>query len=279
LSATPDHPTGNEAEGSLDLIAFQLSPAGLPRLAPAPRWRTWMNETHERWANRCLPLLVANEAGWVLLNPYAFQATWTGSDDSAGVRIEFEGGDVPLPRPESHFGYGIVTWTIPYLFRTPSGYNLLVRGPANWPKDGVCPLEGLVETDWAVATFTMNWKITRPGQPVTFEADEPFCMVVPQRRAELRSFRPQIRDVKSDPEAWAGAERYAESRHELSVRKFLGQYSGEFEADELAWQRHYFRGLTPDGRAVDVHETQLRLPDFAEPEASEAGPADASGTS
>ena len=65
----------------------------------------------------------------------------------------------------SNFGYGIVTWYLPYLFRTSPGYNLWVRGPVNSPKDGIVPLEGLVETDWAEATFTVNWKITRPLCP------------------------------------------------------------------------------------------------------------------
>ena len=49
----------------------------------------------------------------------------------------------------------------------------------------------MIETDWSVATFTMNWKLTRPHWPVTFEIGEPICMVVPQRRGELESFHPQ----------------------------------------------------------------------------------------
>ena len=62
----------------------------------------------------------------------------------------------------SHFGCGIITFKIPYLFRAPQGYNLLARGPANLFKDGISPLEGLIEVDWAVSPFTMNWKVTRP---------------------------------------------------------------------------------------------------------------------
>jgi Family of unknown function (DUF6065) len=245
-----------------ELIAFPLGTPPRPRLTPAPRWRRWMNETDERWANRCLPLLVANEAGWTLLNSHAFRATWDGGSSTEALTIEFDEEGVPLPRPESNFGYGIVTWTVPYLFRTTPGYNLLVRGPANWPKDGAAPLEGLVETDWSVATFTMNWKLTRPNHPVRFEAEEPFCMLVPMRRGELRSFRPQVRDIRSDPDARAGAESYADSRHELAVQKFLGRYARDFEAQRLAWQRHYFRGVTPTGRPAPEHETTLNLPAF-----------------
>jgi hypothetical protein len=222
-----------------------------------------MNETHERWANRCLPLLVANEHGWVVLNPYSFVATWTGGDGRSSLTIEFGAGDLPpQPRPESHFGYGIVTWTIPFLFKTPPGYNLLVRGPANWPKDGAHALEGLVETDWSLATFTMNWKITRPHHAVAFELDEPFCMLVPQRRGELRAFRPRIRDLSAEPEIKEAVDRYAESRDQLSVGKFLAEHSLEFESQTLAWEQQYFRGLGPDGTPAAEHEIHLRLPDF-----------------
>jgi hypothetical protein len=248
-----------------DLLAFPLGNGPWPRIAPAARWRKWMNDTHARWANRCLPLLVANEHGWVLLNSYPFVATWTGEDHQTSLKIEFSGEEVPpQPRPESHFGYGIVTWTIPYLFQTPPGYNLLVRGPANWPKDGAHALEGLVETDWSLATFTMNWKITRPNHPVSFDEDEPYCMIVPQRRGELRSFRPRIRQLAQAPDIREAVDRHAESRHQLSVGKFLAEHSLEFEPHTLAWEQDYFRGRRLDGTLAAEHEKHLRLPDFEE---------------
>jgi hypothetical protein len=224
-----------------------------------------MNETQNRMANRCLPLLVANEAGWVILNPLAFQATWTGDPHPGSITIEFASGDVPAPPVKSHFGYGVITWTIPYLFRTPPGYNLLARGPANWPKDGISALEGLVETDWAVGTFTMNWKLTRPDHLVSFEEEEPFCMIVPQRRGELESFQPEVRDIRTAPKLAGAAKAWAKSRREAHVRKFLSGYSREYAADWEAWERHYFKGTSPDGTNAPEHQTKLRLPSFDEP--------------
>lgn len=223
-----------------------------------------MDETHKGWANRCLPLIVANEAGWVLLNPYAFEATWNGEAGTAGLTITFDDDDVPLPRPESRFGYGIITWLVPYLFRTTPGYNLLARGPANWPKDGVCALEGLVETDWAVATFTMNWKMTRANHPVRFEADEPFCMLIPQRRGELESFRPIMRSLESDPALHAAYVSWEENRHQASVRKFLSAYSREYEGAKLDWEQHYWKGTTSDGTPAPEHQIRLNLAEFEE---------------
>ena len=36
----------------------------------------------------------------------------------------------------------------------------MVRGPTNSPKDGIAALDGIIETDWAHSTFTMNWRFT-----------------------------------------------------------------------------------------------------------------------
>jgi hypothetical protein len=247
---------------SRELIAFQPAGASSVPIVPAPRRRTWIDETRDRWASRCLPLVIANEAGWVLLNPRGFEAVWSGGDDPTDLVIQFD-EEVPSPAPvQSHFGHGVITWAVPYLFRTPPGYNLLARGPANWPRDGICALEGVVETDWAVATFTMNWKLTRPDHPVRFEVDDPFCMVVPQRRGELEEFQPHIRDLAADTATEAGTKAWVESRHQAQVRKFLAGYSGEYEGEKLAWERHYFRGTAPDGTQAPEHQTHLRLAEF-----------------
>lgn len=257
------------AAGDLSLLALPTTRRGAS-IVPAPRWRDWINAMEERWANRCLPLLVANESGWVLLNPVGFTARWSGEPGRSAITIDLD-EDVPNPRPvESHFGYGILTWSVPYLFRTPPGFNLLARGPANWPKDGVSPLEGLVETDWSVATFTMNWKFTRPDIDVRFDPDEPFCMIVPQRRGELERFAPEIRPLSSEPEIHADAERWSRDRDGLQVKKFLASYSKDFEEFRTAWEQDYFRGRTPEGHLAEEHETRRKLRPFAPPPAGDA---------
>jgi hypothetical protein len=123
-------------------------------------------------------MLIANQSGWELRNPCGFTATWLGQQ-GMDVMIAPDKRDAGQLLPASHFGYGILTWHLPMLFRTPPGYNLLARGPANHPKDAVSPLEGIVETDWASTSFSMNWKFTRKLMPVRFEVDEPIGMIVP----------------------------------------------------------------------------------------------------
>ena len=230
------------------------------KIVPASRWRDWMNGTALRNANRCLPLLAANEAGWVLLNVRRFTATWSGGDDLDSLTVDYPDGP-PTDRGRSIFGYGILSFGVPYLFRTPPGFDLAVRGPTNSPKDGIAPLDGVIETDWATSTFTMNWKFTRPGE-VTFEQDEPFCMVIPHRRHDLEAFAPEIRPVADDEGTEAGWEAFVEGRKDILLRKFLSQHTTAHADAREAWEGDYFRGKTADGRPAPEHKTKKRLKPF-----------------
>jgi Family of unknown function (DUF6065) len=49
-------------------VAYELHPGHGVELVPASRERSWMNSTRKRCANRCLPLLMANQAGWLVVN-------------------------------------------------------------------------------------------------------------------------------------------------------------------------------------------------------------------
>jgi hypothetical protein len=202
----------NLPTGGCSLTAYRLAEYDtFPEIVPAPPDRFWMDFSTGGWANRCLPLRIANQHGWHILNNCDFEAEWNGKPSLDALRIRYlESGPHRFAR--SNFGYGVITWNLPYLFRTSPGYNLWVRGPANYPKDAVAPLEGIVETDWAEATFTVNWKITRPGWKVVFKKGDPICMIVPQRRGEVEAVAPRICNIESEPELMQGYRKWKESR-------------------------------------------------------------------
>jgi len=211
-----------------------------------------MQETKDHFANHCLPLRIANQFGWFILNDVDITAIWDGGDRPDGLQIKTPQGSNP-EHATSHFGYGILTWSIPYLFRTPHGYNLYVRGPSNMPKDGACPLDGVIETDWAVATFTMNWKLTCVGVPVSFKVGEPIAMIMPIRRGEIESFEITTRDISSDQALQSGYKAWFESR-----RKFLEAFNSS-KPDSMPWQKDYFFGKTALGEQFQDHQTDLKL--------------------
>jgi hypothetical protein len=245
------------------LIGF-ITRGNAPPITPAPISRTWMSEIRIGQPNRCLPMLIANQSGWELRNRCAFTATWFGQEDDVDVMIAPDKRDAGQFMPLSHFGNGILTWHLPMLFRTPPGYNLLVRGPANCPKDGVSPLEGIVETDWASASFSMSWKLTRKLMPVRFELDEPICMIVPQRRAELEEFAPELRRIECDEDLQRKHESFLRSR---GAANQIEQVARVAAGDRVQWQGDYTRGRHRDGEAgTQDHQTRRHLRSFVQPQ-------------
>jgi Family of unknown function (DUF6065) len=238
------------------LIAYPIDNTAKLTLRTGERERDWM-AGDATYARRCLPLLIANQHGWTIHNTVPFRVWWSGGTARRDLKI-MPTDRHNLPLVKSHFGNGILTFFLPYLFRTPPGWNLLIRGPANMPKDGASPLEGIVETDWSPASATMNWQITRPDLVVFFEPDEPIAMIVPTRRGELEHFEPRIRDLDED--------RALKLEHTLWRRgrgDFLIQMEQpDSEASHQQWQRGYMRGTIGSTRAHE-HQTQLHLRSFA----------------
>jgi hypothetical protein len=257
-------PEGDALDGEdLPFIAYELvSESYLPRLVPAKRARRWMIETSQSFANRCLSLLMANQHGWWLLNREGFTATWDGSPHANGITVEYDTASRQhKSAAESRFGYGILSWPVPYLFRTPPGWNLITKGPVNMPKDGIAPLEGLIESDWAEVTFTMNWKFTRPDHPVRFEPDEPFAMLVPHRRGALEALQPERRPITDAPETLARMQSWALKRQEEEKRAFLGKYFPESRGMP-DWDGRYMRGSRTDQSPFDGHQRVMDLKPF-----------------
>jgi hypothetical protein len=225
------------------------------KLVPAPSRRSWMDEATHTY--HCLPLKIANQAGWFVLNSRSIEVVWTGGSDRDSVVVRYLDGGPPHPAL-SHFGYALLTFRIPYLFRTPPGYNLLVRGPANQPKDGAFALDGLIETDWSPAAFFMSWRLTRVDQPVRFERGEAICMIVPQQRCELERFAPEVRDLASEPSLEAPYLRWCRGRQE-HLRLARASRAGV----PKNWvQLDYARGRFPGGPVAAEHQTRLRLRGF-----------------
>jgi hypothetical protein len=260
----PGEPISGSASAmpTLALTAHRLHPMRMPVVVGTAA-RDWMDATPNRFAYRCLPMLIANQAGWYVITQHSVAVTWDGTEKIEGLKVECLAGELPCPAI-STFGSGILTWTMPYLFRTPPGYNLLVRGPANWPKDGIAPLEGIVETDWTESTFTMNWKLTRPDHTVTFNAGEPIAMIVPQPRGELELFRPEIRDIASHPELHEAYEKWAELRRRFNE----DLHKVDSDARKQGWQKHYAQGKTVTEARSREHQSKLALHAFVEEKAS-----------
>jgi hypothetical protein len=230
-------------------------------IRPAPLERGWMDDSEQRYAYRCLPLSIANAHGWEILCAANFTAIWDGGRGLDAVKIT-PGGDDAAPAL-SHFGNGVLTFHIPCLFRTEVGFDLMVGGPINCPKDAIAPLCGIVEADWSPYSFTMNWLFTRPQMAVRFEKGEPFCHLMPLRRGEIEAVEPELRMLSENPELKRQHETWVASRSQ-----FLGDLKRpDSEAHAEKWQKRYHRGVDADGTPARIadHQTRLKVRPFAKP--------------
>ena len=222
--------------------------------------RDWMDATPNRYAYRCLPLTIINQTGWWVKNPVGFTATWRGRAEPGSIDFRFDAsGDLWKGWINSQFGEGVITWNTPFLFRTkPEGSRLLVCGPANYFKANAHPLTALIESDWISMSFTMNWKLMTPGEPVRFEPGEPLFQVIPLASnacADLEAASVTYKKLGDDPEIQRSYNDWHTGRQRFHEQKA----KGEVKPDD--WQKDYFRGRDMTGREVAPdHMTKVKPP-------------------
>jgi hypothetical protein len=158
----------------------------------------------------CEALCSAAAFGWHVFPPMDFQLVWDGSTDVQWTYDGAEGwyqldvaqfphfaGRFDESAPEDAKGYsppflanfvepGVVQIWTGLVARTAPGWNLLLRPPANVPRDlGYEHFEGIIETDRWFGPLFFNVRLTRTGVPVRFRAGYPLMQVQPVRRATV----------------------------------------------------------------------------------------------
>jgi hypothetical protein len=238
-----------------ELIAYEavIRP---PQIRPSPPHRPWMGATPERFAYLCLPLVAANVSGWELLCPVGFTASWNGGPEPEAVQVTLASPHTWAPL--GHFGNGILTLHTGYVFRTSAGHNLWVRGPTNTFKDGLAPLDGVIEADWLPYGFTMNYCFTRPHQTVRFEEGEPFCCIHPMPRSYLGRIDPTTRLLKAHPNLARQYRSWRRARYQWNAERTI---AGSVAARKK-WRKDYLLGQTAVGDKAPEHEGAVKLRPF-----------------
>jgi len=163
----------------MKIIAFPLyEHAAVLRPSPEPRERSQTGE---------IPFA---GLGFDLLCPQAFEATWNGGPNAGDVEIHCPAGPADALQAFVRGGEeGRLTLHPGYQFKTESDHVLWARGPigpSEAPKDGLVPVETLIDSSVLPSTLTLSWRFTRPGQTVRFAAGEPFCTVLPYPKSGLQ---------------------------------------------------------------------------------------------
>ncbi|WP_051275611.1 DUF6065 family protein [Aestuariibacter salexigens] len=247
--STPQSTVTPVPDNTIIAYAMPGSPPGSEQLIrPCKVTREWMDDTPARYAYRCIPLTAANSMGWELLNPVDAHITWTGKEggDQLNFKVSARHPFAPVP----HFGGGTVTWYLPFLFRTPPEYGLLISGPANHDKQHATPLDALVRTDWVPFPFTMNWRLTTPNEPVIFRAGEPICRIMPYPLALLNEMQMEIHDIGEDPVFLERVNQWQQERQRnyQKQKEAEAKWAKEGHKPEMKelWNSQYAKGQGSD---------------------------------
>jgi len=222
--------------------------------------RAWMDAVLQKYVYRCIPLIAANTMGWELLNPVDATATWSGGPMNTDVRVQQ--GSPNKFGASSHFGAGVVTFYVPFLFRTSPDLGLIVTGPANHDSGTAVPLDAFVRTDWLPFPFTMNWRITRADTPCAFSAGDAIARVLPFPIALLEETTLEITDLRDDAGFLAEVEQFGRARAQ-NVQKAAADVEtwlagGAKPTGDGVWNQQYVRARGADEPGFQPHQTVFK---------------------
>lgn len=230
-------------------------------LRPAKIKRDWMDAIPERYIYRCIPLLAANTMGWELLNPVTSCVKWDGGVDVTALNIDSE--KVDRFAASSHFGNGIVTWYVPFLFKTSPELGLIVTGPANHEHNHAVPLNAFIRTDWLPFPFTMNWRMTQTDTEVTFQAGDAIACILPFPLQMLEDTQLEISDLADDPGFLAEVNAFGKARQKnvqaQQANAAYAQETGEDMTTEGVWNAQYVRAKGGAEVGFQQHQTIFKV--------------------
>lgn len=213
-----------------------------------------LNTTYKRaWFNKifykCLPLSIANKYGFSVSVPFGFDLEWNGGDKTDDLLIYLHEDEKMYQGKnhvsiKSHFGYGILTISIPVVLKTPPGINLMVMPPPNYITPNLMPMFGVVETDNLRYTFTFNIKVIIPGIRISVYAYSPIAAFMPIPRNFADRFE-LINGLDMFSNEFINEEKKIVQEHDI-IRNNL--------QEKEMWDRTYFTGTDIRGNVFNEHQ-------------------------
>jgi hypothetical protein len=205
-----------------------------------PKQRKWFTP----YFYHCLPLVMGNQHGFMMLTDHSFVARWNGGPELPDLTIHHL-NDKPsdIMFVDSHFGSGIITVQSRWMFRTPKGVSLMVKAPPNYYVHGLSWMDAVVETDNLRRDFTFNIKVTQPNTDIFVEAGTPVGCIVPYPRYFHDPF--ELMELKD--------------AEELKKAQLTSDYFGteRSEFDTLGPRHRYMEGIDIYNIPFDEHQKSL----------------------
>lgn len=195
----------------LSIYGIKESPFIFKNASPK---RKWMNETFDKHAYRCVPLINANVYGWEVCLPHDV------------VVIKDEHGKVSIIEGEFFDKFkicstDILNESIAFLhnltFVTEKNYSILVSGPPNYFVDGAQSYTAIIPSSWWFNTFQFSWRITKTNCPILFKKNQPI-MFISLIQNTLLSETDVIFEEKQENKITVFMSNYSEHVHKKKIQ-------------------------------------------------------------
>ena len=208
--------------------------------------RGWMDAIEDGHPYRCAPLRLANVCEWWVV---AREATFARCGEGGGRDVLSVQGV-----GESHFGFGVLTFRVPFVFEVDEPWCLHVKGPANFVVANAHPLEGIIDPRALDVGFTMNWLI-QPGSSAVFERDGPVAAISLIDPAALHDTLMHVQPGAEHPRR-DELERWSHGRSQVYDRIIAGEPGPHTDgayarAARKSLPNVRFRGLRTHGSEAD----------------------------
>lgn len=203
---------------------------------------------------RCLPLTIGNQQGFSIYSPFSFSFYWNGGNKKEDITFMFKDEDIEKYegkthfRIDSHFGHGIITLSLPVIFRTPPGVNLMTIAPPNFPLPNISPMTGVVEADNLRTIFTLNLKINMADITVTIDKGTPLAAFIPVPRYYAENF-----DLVS---AYDLFDKDL-VKEEIDLQTKYSAFRKEKEQTDIPFDKMYINGLDFYGNKFQDHQKRI----------------------
>jgi hypothetical protein len=236
---------------NIDLFELHKDSHTIFPIEQADYKREWMDSYPHSFAYRCLPLKIANEAGWLVRSPINFTAEYLDDTNPLGsVKVTIPDNEDLIYRSyiTSHFGRGVITFSLPYIFRTEYPHCIWARGYPNYYKDNVNFLEGIIETYWLNSTFTYNIRLVEKNKVVSFVKGDPILFLTVVDLATIDHSTITYRSIEENPQLKDDYNTWRTSRSNFN----------QSQRDPKDWQKDYFKGINSNGSVQENHYTTIK---------------------
>jgi len=205
---------------TIKITAYPLYDHAIPLQPTTEKWDKLGPEPTPNPVYAIRGLVSAARQSWQLRCPVAFAATWNGGPNAADIEIRLaEDATTQATFVQSYLGDGLLTFYPGYQLKTDGEHLLWMRGPLSTPKDGLYPLERVVDASMLPCTIAIDWKFTRPHQTIHFAAGEPFATLRLYPKAGLENVQVEVVQFDGGEDAYAQA--FQQMRDAPTVQSFF----------------------------------------------------------